>query len=127
MPRGNDAAAALSDLASKFGKGVGNAEELIEASLKFRSQALRRAELLPIDEKATKALDLSDLHGPDGERVVTATVRGGTTVIVYEDSRGAYRLSTMDDVLALEAEDGKPSPPKKPPAKAPDLAATPSK
>lgn len=102
MPRGNDSKAALDELADKFGKGVGNAEELIEASLAQRSELLRRAELLPVDPEATRELDINKLKGPDGEKVVSAKVRGGITVVVYEDARGGYRLAALD-------EKGKPS------------------
>ena len=110
MPRGNDASAALAELADKFGKGVGNAEELIEATLKMRSQELRRAELLPIDHAATDALNLGELSGPNGEPVRSATVRGGTTVIVYEDSRGAYRLAALDETGDVTESGPKPKP-----------------
>lgn len=99
MPRGNDAAAALKDLADKFGKGVGNAEQLIEANLKMYSQELRRAEILPRDDEATAEVrkDLSKLKGPNGEPVMDAAVRGGTTVIVYQDEDGRHRLATTED------------------------------
>jgi hypothetical protein len=97
MPRGNDKKAALSELADKFGSGAGNAEALIEASLENRSEALRRAELLPVDPDATRDLDFGKLKGPNGEKVVSAKVRGGVTVVVYEDARGAFRLAALDE------------------------------
>jgi hypothetical protein len=90
MPRGNDETAAR-DLAAKHGgEGVGNAEELIRMVQESRSPELELALAKSVDEAATAALDLSTLSGPNGEPVVAAAVRGGMTVIVYEDSTGAY-------------------------------------
>jgi hypothetical protein len=96
MPRGNDSSAALSELADKFGRGVGNAEELIEATMAQRSQLLSKAEMLPVNGAATQALDKSKLKGPNGEKVVDAKVHGDITVIVYEDDRGAFRQAALD-------------------------------
>lgn len=109
-PRGNDAESAVHDLADKFGRGVGNAEELIEATLRHRSQLLIKAERLPVDEKATADLDLSKLKGPDGERVVDAKVRGDITVIVFEDKRGSYRLAALDEKGKVVAENAQHPP-----------------
>ena len=132
MPRGNDAKAALADLAEKFGRGVGNAEELIEATLRNRSRALIKAEQLPIDQAATAALDLDALKGPDGEKVVSAAVHGDVTVIVYEDERGSYRLAALDEKGQVQVEAppdlGKAEQAKKPPAnRKPDPEPEPSK
>ncbi len=105
MPRGNDAQAALQELADKFGKGVGNAEQLIEANLAMRSVRLAKAEQLPRDDAATaKAHEdlVGKKAGPNGEVVVDAAVRraqsGGDpiTVIVYQADDGRQHLGTLD-------------------------------
>lgn len=89
MPRGNDETAAR-DLAAKHGEEAGNAEKLIEQVQASRSPELEAASMKSLDEDATAALDLSTLSGPDGQPAVSAAVRGGVTIVVYEDAKGGY-------------------------------------
>ena len=97
MPRGNDETAAR-DLAAKHGsEGVGNAEELIEAVQASRTPELEAAQMKPLDEEATTAIDLSTLSGPNGEPAVSAAVRGGVTVVVYVDEKGGYSKCVASD------------------------------
>lgn len=99
LPRGNDKESALHELADKFGQGVGNADNLIEANMAMHTQALHRAELLPRDPEKTAKVreDLGKLKAPEGGKVVDAAVRGGTTVLVYEDETGRQHLAVADD------------------------------
>lgn len=88
MPRGNDSEAAASELADRFGQGAGNAEELIQAHDRERSRELVAASMKEVDAEATEELDISKLEGPNGEEVLSASVRGGAIVGVYEDENG---------------------------------------
>lgn len=102
MPRGNDTHDGLAELANKFGHGVGNAEQLIEANLAMHPMELRKAELLPRNEELTAALDIAKLRGPNGEVVRDACVRQSgvgepTTVIVYTDEDGRDYLGVLDE------------------------------
>jgi hypothetical protein len=97
-PRGNDAEAALHELADKFGRGVGNADQLIEASLARSSQALRAAEMLPRHAAAT-AEQQKKLIGKkvNGETILDVAVRGGTTVAVVEAEDGRRFVIALDE------------------------------
>lgn len=105
MPRGNDAEAASHELADRFGEGVGNAEELIDANLAMHTPALRAAELLPRDEEATREAlaHIDELEGPNGEPVVDVAVRGSLastnryTVVVYRTAAGRDLLHVIED------------------------------
>lgn len=99
MPRGNDSQAATSELADRFSEGRGNAEELIEANNQERSLELVSASMKKIDEDATKEAreDLSKLSGPNGEEVLDAAVRGGDTIVVYEDEDGRVKKAVADE------------------------------
>lgn len=102
MPRGNDSKNALHELADKFGRGVGNAERLIEGTLGRNSESLRAAELLPRDHEATKkARDQWVGTEIDDCKVIDAAVRGGVTCCVLEDENGRRWVVALD-------EDGKP-------------------
>ena len=85
MPRGND----VGDAPTTEGGGI-NTEALIQQTQDARSDELERAQLTPVDEEATAALDVSKLSGPNGEEAVAAAVRGEYTVVVYVDARGGY-------------------------------------
>lgn len=99
MPRGNDAEAALHELADKFGKGVGNADQLIEANLQHHTAALRKAEILPRDPERTAEAkeNLDSLKVPDGHTAIDAAVRGGVTVVVTEDETGRRHIIALDE------------------------------
>lgn len=98
MPRGNDSREALSELADKFGRGVGNASDLIEATLGRNSEALRRAENLPLDEEATEQAKKQVVGQKlDGAEVIDAAVRGGTTIVVTEEEDGRRYIVALDD------------------------------
>jgi hypothetical protein len=105
MPRGNDAESALHELADRFGKGVGNAEMLIDANLAANTQELREAQLLPRDEEATAEArkEIDKLKGPDGEEVVSVAVRGAPDsgrrikVIVYRTEEGRDLVAALDE------------------------------
>lgn len=88
MPRGNDAQTAAHELADRFGSGAGNAEELIVAHDAARPRELVAASMKPLDEEATAELELDKLKGPNGEPVVSASVRGGEVIVAYEDEDG---------------------------------------
>ena len=103
MPRGNDESAAH-DLVAKHGEGVGNAEKLIEQTYADRTPEFEAAQMKALDEDATAALDISKLSGPNGEPVVSAAVRGGVTLVVYEDDKGGYSKA-----IASEQKAKKPS------------------
>ena len=96
MPRGNDESAAR-DLAESVGEGVGNAEQLIEQTYADRTPELEAAQMKSLDEEATAALDISKLSGPNGEEVVSAAVRGGTTIVVYVDAKGGYSKAVASE------------------------------
>jgi hypothetical protein len=100
MPRGNDAEAAQHDLADRFGRGTGNAEELIQANASRYSRELTTLNLLPVDAEATAELDIGSLEGPDGEPVLAAAVRGSGrtsgTVVIYEDEEGRSHKVVQD-------------------------------
>lgn len=103
MPRGNDESAAR-DLVAKHGEVAGNAEKLIEQTYADRTPEFEAAQMKSLDEEATAALDISKLSGPNGETVVSAAVRGGATIVVYEDDKGGYSKA-----LASEKKAKKPS------------------
>ncbi|MCX6419317.1 MAG: hypothetical protein NTU50_07895 [Actinobacteria bacterium] len=110
MPRGNDDSAAR-DLAAKHGEGVGNAEQLIEATQAARSDELDAAQMKSLDVDATAALDPSDFAGPNGEAAVSVAVRGGATIVVYEDDKGGYSKCVVG-----EGKKSRPAKAKKPAA-----------
>jgi hypothetical protein len=129
MPRGNDSEAALSDLADRFGQGVGNAEVLIAAAQAMRPQRLRRAEMLPRDDKLTaeaREKHVGTKHGPHGSLVIDAAVRRSAgqepiTVIVYRDDSGREHLGVLDEydkviepdfTAAAHVQERSPKPPK---------------
>lgn len=124
MARGNDAQAALHELADRFGQGVGNAEELIDANLAAHSAALRAAEILPRDEAATREAqrNMSSLKGPDGEEVVAVAVRrseasdNAHTVIVYRSAEGRDLLAVLDGKGNVLPQDPRPGDAHKPKA-----------
>lgn len=99
MPRGNDESAAH-DLAAKHGEGVGNAERLIEETYADRTPEFEAAQMKALDEEATAELDISKLSGPNGETVISAAVRGGTTIVVYEDDKGGYSKAIASEKKA---------------------------
>lgn len=86
MPRGNDKSA---EPATEGGEM--NAEQLIATVEAARDPEVEVALMKPLDEEATAALDLSTLSGPNGEPAINAGVRGGVTVMVYEDSTGRFQ------------------------------------
>jgi hypothetical protein len=97
MPRGNDAEAASAELADKFSEGKGNAENLIDANNAAHPLELIQASGKKVDDEATAELDIDSLSGPNGEEVLDAAVRGGATVIVYEDESGRVQKALLDD------------------------------
>lgn len=103
MPRGNDKQAQdaqLHELADKFGEGVGNAEELIQANAAARTSDLAAISALPVLQKDTADLDLDKLEGPNGEYVIDASVRGSGrtkgTIVVVEDELGRTKKILID-------------------------------
>lgn len=97
MPRGNDSEVAAAELADKFGSGTGNAEHLIEANNAERPVELLQAQMKAVDEEATEALDIDKLKGPNGEQVISATVRGGQVIAAWEDETGRAHKGILDD------------------------------
>jgi hypothetical protein len=95
MARGNDAAAATTELQTQYGTAP-NAEELISQHRAAQDPLLHRASLSPIDQGATNALDLSSLEVGEGETVMAAAVRAGTVIAVIEDARGNLVKRRMD-------------------------------
>lgn len=95
MARGNDAEAAERELKEQYG-GAPNAEEMIRTHRASQDPRMHRASLSPIDQGATNALDLSGLKVGKGERVMSASVRGGYVIAVVEDERGNYMKRLMD-------------------------------
>lgn len=81
MARGNDPEAA-EEFRKQYG-AEGNAEQLIMANRARFSPELLAASRKPVDDEATKALDLDDLSKKVGEEVVSATVRGDSIVYAY--------------------------------------------
>lgn len=97
MPRGNDAQAALAELADNFGDGVGRAEELIAASRARYSGLLRTAQLQPVDAEAKEQISKADVAKSadlDENEVLDYAVHGQgrdadkTVIVVYNDERG---------------------------------------
>jgi hypothetical protein len=108
MPAGNDAAAAASELADKFGKGEARAEEVVAAARARRTSAVASAQLLPRDEEATEALDLKEVaKAAKVKTVLSAAVRGDQVVYVAEDKGRQFK----DAVPASEV--GKKAPARK--------------
>jgi len=104
MPRGNDPAA-LSRLADEYGSNAGNADVLIQANAARFTRELRAAGLLPVDEAATEALDVSKLAvavGADGGQVISYTVRGNYATAVIESATGAIRKTAVPLENALK-------------------------
>jgi hypothetical protein len=100
MPRGNDAEAAASELADKFSAGKGNAEELIDANNAAHPLEVIQASGKKVDDEATKeAYDklVGTDGGPNGEEILDVAVRGGATIIVYEDENDRMQKSLLDD------------------------------
>ena len=90
MPRGNDPAA-QSRLADKYGKDAGNADVLIQANAARFTREMRASGLLPVNEEATEALDVSKLAtavGADRGQIVAHAVRGEYATAVVSDSNG---------------------------------------
>ena len=86
MPRGNEKTEAN---ISPDNSGEMNAEQLIQSAYGDKPEELETASMKSVDEAATAALDLSTLRGPNGETVVSAAVRGGVTIIVFDRGDGA--------------------------------------
>lgn len=91
MPRGNDAAAAVAELADKFAAGEARAEDLQAASRSRVSSELREAQLKEIDVDATEEVDwdrAAKACEVDPQDVLDVAVRGDQVVVVYENDRG---------------------------------------
>lgn len=109
MPRGNDSEAAAAELADRFSEGRGNAENLIRANNAARPVELIRASEKALDEELTAEYQekLDSLKGPNGEAVVSASVRGITSKVLitaYEDENGRIH---KDSVLLDDGEQPK--------------------
>ena len=89
MPRGNDPEnkQTAAELADDFGTGAGNAEALIIANNEAHSQELVAAGMKKIDEEATAEAreNLDSFGDPNGEDAIDVAVRGGDTIVIYED------------------------------------------
>jgi hypothetical protein len=89
MPAGNDASAAATELADKFGRGDARAEQIIEAARSRRSSDVNQAQLQPKDVDATEALDLKAVASAASVKTVdAASVRGEFVVYVSTDELG---------------------------------------
>lgn len=94
MPAGNDASAALAELADQFGQGVGRAETLIAASRERFAGVLATAQLKPIDYEATAEMKedgfggVAKSAGLDEEEVLDACVAGQYVRYVAIDANG---------------------------------------
>jgi len=97
MPRGNDADAAGQEMAEKFGAPT-NAAQMIDSQRNALDRRVLRASQSPIDEGATKALNLDDLKVNRGETVVGASVRGNYVIAVVEDEDGNVLPKRLFDV-----------------------------
>ena len=90
-PRGNDAAAAGTELQARTGQDP-NAEDMIAANAARWPAELRAANNRPIDQAATDELDEDAVAGEvdaEGEiQVLGYAVRGPFLVVVYEDENG---------------------------------------
>lgn len=89
MPRGNDPDARR-EMASQYGEGAGNAEELIALHAERIDPRMQAALNKRVDGPATDALDLDDIEPRFGGEIISAAVRGGGLVAV-EDVDGDYR------------------------------------
>jgi hypothetical protein len=89
MARGNDSAAALADLRGEYGQYGVNAEDLVAASRAALTPEQRAASLLPVNQEATKELDLDKVDAKvDDGTVLDASVRGAWVVVVAENDNG---------------------------------------
>ncbi len=90
-PRGNDAAAAGTELQARTGEAP-NAEDMIAANAARWPAELRAANNRPVDQDATDELDEDAVAGEveaEGEiQVLGWAVRGPFLVVVYEDEDG---------------------------------------
>jgi hypothetical protein len=98
MPRGNDADAAGTELATRTGQDP-NAEDLIAANQARWSTELRAANNRPINQQATDELDEDEVGGmveSKGEvNVLGFAVRGPFVVVVYEDEDGVLHKDAI--------------------------------
>jgi|SRR6185436_14009798 hypothetical protein len=108
MPRGNDKDTqeqALHELADDFGKGVGNAEEMIRRNTALRTADLATVSSFPVDDEASSELDLDKVELPDGmdgyvvDAVVRKQGRSQGTVAVVEDDNGRTNKVLVDSNL----------------------------
>jgi hypothetical protein len=95
MPRGNDPDAER-DFKREYGD-QGNAEKLIQAHRASFSADLLAAQRKPVDNRATEALDLSSLSGPNGETILSAAVRGGKVIGVWLDEDETHKTGILDE------------------------------
>jgi hypothetical protein len=97
MPRGNDAEAAARELRDRYGDGVGNAEDVLRSSAVALPSVLREATLKTRDDEASADLDYGKIEKAAGVEgtVVDASVRGGDTVYVWADDRGALHKGVL--------------------------------
>lgn len=96
VERGNDPTA-RQEIITQYGPHQ-NAEDLIAAHRNSYDPALLAASLKGVDEDATAALDLSEIKPKWGGTVISAAVRGGTTVYVAELPDGStYKAIVAKD------------------------------
>ena len=91
MPAGNDADAAVAELADKFGIGDARAEDLVSMSRERYPREMRKAMLKPKDKAATAALDLGKAAKAvdvPAKSVTGASVRGDYVIVRYKDKTG---------------------------------------
>lgn len=111
MPRGNDPAA-LSRLADEYGSNAGNADALIQANASRFSREMRAAGLLPVNEEATEALDVSKLAAAidaDGGQIISHAVRGEYATAVLESADGVIWKTAVPLENAQKGKKFKPS------------------
>lgn len=91
MPAGNDAQAAVTELADRFGLGDARAEDLVNAHAAQYPKELVAAQMLDKDEdlteeadwgKAAKAVDVKKAD------VIDIAVRGDICIVVHTDEQG---------------------------------------
>lgn len=85
----SEMAEARRELRTQYGD-FPNAEELIRAHAASISPEVRRVSQIPVNEEATRELDLSTIEAPEGTKVIDAVVRGNAISYVYEDASGQW-------------------------------------
>jgi hypothetical protein len=91
MPQGNDAQAAVSELADRFGLGDASAEDLVSASRARFNQDARQAMLQPRDDEATGEMDEAEAAKAvdvDADAVTDFAVRGDYVSVRFTDDSG---------------------------------------